>query len=410
MSRSKIILIVILLTGSLTTAFAISFLSGVSVVVAQNNNNAFSKVEEKITTKETIVTGGHGTGYNTVRTTGDVLDSINADERTDLTIDPMKYLREFNYGKVSTTDNGIRLHEFTIIAQDKNLEVSPGVFMDAWTFNGTIPGPTIRATEGDLVKINFINNGSKPHTMHFHGIHQSQMDGVFEIIAPGGSFTYEFTAEPFGLFLYHCHMQPLEEHISKGLYGVYIVDPKTPRPPADEMVMVMNGYDNDFDTENNFYTVNGIPNYYMHHPIQIEKDKLIRVYLVNILEFDQINNFHLHANLFHLYRTGTSLTPDEYTDMITFSQGERAILEFSYKYPGPYMFHAHKTEFAEKGWTGLFLVKEDQSEPDVTAFKKGENAVYPSEIGNDTFTTQTKTKDSQSAAVVSYGEASQGGS
>ena len=205
-------------------------------------------------------------------------------------------------------------------------------------------------------------------------------------------------------------MQPLEEHISKGLYGAYIVDPKTPRPQADEMVMMMNGYDNDFDTENNFYTVNGIPNYYMHHPIQIEKDKLIRVYLINILEFDQINNFHLHANLFQLYRTGTSVTPNEYTDVVTFSQGERAILEFSYKYPGPYMFHAHKTEFAEKGWTGLFLVKEDQSESDVTAFTKGERAVYPPEISNNTFTTQSKTKDSQSAALVSYGEASQGGS
>jgi FtsP/CotA-like multicopper oxidase with cupredoxin domain len=405
MSRSKIILIAILLSGSLTTAFAISFLSGVSVV-AQNNNNAFSKEEEKTTTKETVVTGGHGSGYNTIRTTGDVLDSLNADERTDLTIDPMKYLREFNYGKVSTTDNGTTLREFTIIAQDKNLEVSPGVFMDAWTFNGTIPGPTIRATEGDLVKIKFINNGSKPHTMHFHGIHKSQMDGVFEIIAPSGSFTYEFIAEPFGLFLYHCHMQPLEEHISKGLYGAYIVDPKTPRPQADEMVMMMNGYDNDFDTENNFYTVNGIPNYYMHHPIQIEKDKLVRVYLINILEFDQINNFHLHANLFQLYRTGTSVTPNEYTDVVTFSQGERAILEFSYKYPGPYMFHAHKTEFAEKGWTGLFLVKEDQSESDVTAFTKGERAVYPAEISSN----QSKTKDSKSAAVVSYGESSQGGS
>ena len=394
--------------ASLTTAFAISFFD--FSVIAQNNNNASSKEEEKTTTKERVVTGGHGSGYNTIRTTGDILDSINADERSDMTIDPMKYLREFNYGRVSTTDNGITLREFTIVAIDKNLEVSPGIFMDAWTFNGTIPGPTIRASEGDIVKIKFINNGSKPHTMHFHGIHKSEMDGVFDIIAPGGSFTYEFTAEPFGLFLYHCHVQPLEEHISKGLYGVYIVDSKTPRPPADEMVMVMNGYDNDFDTENNFYTVNGIPNYYMHHPIQIEKDKLIRVYLVNILEFDQINNFHLHANLFHLYRTGTSLTPNEYTDMITFSQGERAILEFSYKYPGPYMFHAHKTEFAEKGWTGLFLVKEDQSESDVTAFNKGENAVYPPEIGNNTFTTQTKTKDSESAAVISYGEASQGGS
>jgi manganese oxidase len=407
MSRSKIILISILLTGSLTTAFAISFLSGVSVIA--QNNNALSK-EEKITTRETVVTGGHGSsGYNTIRTTGDVLDSINADERSDMTIDPMKYLREFNYGRVSTTDNGTTLREFTIVALDKNLEVSPGVFMDAWTFNGTIPGPTIRATEGDIVKIKFINNGSKSHTMHFHGIHQSRMDGVFEIIPPGGSFTYEFIAEPFGLFLYHCHMQPLEEHISKGLYGVYIVDPKTPRPPADEMVMVMNGYDNDFDTENNFYTVNGIPNYYMHHPIQIEKDKLIRVYLVNILEFDQINNFHLHANLFQLYRTGTSLTPNEYTDVVTFSQGERAILEFSYKYPGPYMFHAHKTEFAEKGWTGLFLVKEDQTESDVAAFAKGERAAYPAETSKNTFATQqSKTKDSQSTtAAVSYGEASQ---
>ncbi|MGZ5486536.1 MAG: hypothetical protein ACXWFB_11630, partial [Nitrososphaeraceae archaeon] len=124
MSRSKIILISILLTGSLTTAFAIYFLSGIAVI-AQNNNNALSKEEEKTTTRETVVTGGHTTGYNTIRTSGDVLDPINADDRTDLTIDPMKYLREFNYGKVSTTDNGTTLREFTIIAQDRNLEVSP---------------------------------------------------------------------------------------------------------------------------------------------------------------------------------------------------------------------------------------------------------------------------------------------
>src|ERR671921_163953 len=400
MTRSRIILISVLLMAVLTTAFAISSISHFPAIA----QNGLQK-----NTNTAIVRGGHGGGYNSIETTGDVLDSVNADKRSELNIDPMKYLRDFNYGRVSTTENGTTLREFTIVAQDKNLEVSPGIFMDAWTFNGTIPGPTIRATEGDLVKIKFINNGSKPHTMHFHGIHQSQMDGVFEIIAPGGTFNYEFTAEPFGLFLYHCHMQPLEEHISKGLYGVYIVDPKTPRAPADEMVMMMNGYDNDFDTENNFYTVNGIPNYYMHHPIQIEKDKLIRVYLVNILEFDQLNNFHLHANLFHLYRTGTSFTPNEYTDTVTFSQGERGILEFSYKYPGPYMFHAHKTEFAEKGWTGLFLVKEDQSEPDAVAFAKGERAAYPAETNNNTFTTEGKTKDSPSTVVVSYGEASQGG-
>jgi FtsP/CotA-like multicopper oxidase with cupredoxin domain len=306
---------------------------------------------------EKVVTGHSLTSYTT---TGDVLDPENIGDRRSVSdnIKPDTYLREFNYGHVSTFANGTSLREFTIIADDRQvLEVSPGVFFNAWTFNGTIPGPTIRATEGDLVRIHFINNGTRPHTMHFHGIHAAEMDGVFEKVSPGGRYTYEFTAEPFGVHLYHCHIQPLEEHISHGLYGVYLVDPKEQRLPADEMVMMMNGYDTDFDGENNFYTVNGIPFYYMHHPIQVQKDRLVRVYLVNILEFDQINNFHLHGNLFHLYRTGTGLVPDEYTDMVTMSQGERGILEFVYRYPGQYMFHAHKTEFAEKGWTGAFLIK-----------------------------------------------------
>ena len=262
------------------------------------------------------------------------------------------------------------------------MEISPGVFYNVWTFNGTVPGPTIRATEGDLVRIHFINNGSKSHSIHFHGIHKSDMDGAFEMIGPGGRFIYEFYAEPFGVFPYHCHMQPLEEHISHGLYGIYIVDPKKPRPPADEMVMMMNGYDTDNDKENNFYTVNGIPYYYMHHPIQIQKDRLARIYLVNMLEFDPINNFHLHGNLYQLYRSGTSLTPNEYTDMVTMSQGERGILEFSYKYSGLYMFHAHKTEFAEKGWVGSFLVK-DQNISNNYSDNSGENITnaQPTERG-----------------------------
>jgi len=327
--------------------------------------------------------GGHSPGYPILGTTGDVLDptSLNIDPKTAV-VDPMKYLREFNYGRTSALSNGTSLREFTLIASDQQTkEVSPGVFYNVWTFNGTIPGPTIRATEGDLVRVTLINNGTKFHSIHFHGIHKSEMDGVFEGIAPGGKFTYEFTAEPFGVFPYHCHMQPLEEHITHGLYGVFIIDPKKPRADADEMVMVMNGYDTDFDTENNFYTVNGIPYYYMHHPIQIDKNRLIRIYLLNILEFDPINNFHLHANMFDLYRTGTKLIPDEYTDIVTMSQGERGILEFSYKYPGKYMFHAHKTEFAEKGWVGLFLVK------DSTAESSTENSNLPSIDRNASYST-----------------------
>ena len=348
----------------LLSAIAIAILSTTILLLSYNNNTqslAGAQDNNDFSKKNTV--GGHIPGYSILETSGDVLDPISLNVTIkDAVVDPMKYLREFNYGRVSELPNGTTLREFTLVASDDKVkEISPGVFYNVWTFNGTIPGPTLRATEGDLIRINFINNGSKSHTIHTHGIHKADMDGVFETVGAGGRFTYEFIAEPFGVFPYHCHMQPLEEHIVHGLYGVYIVDPKTPRPPADEMVMVMNGYDTDFDTENNFYTVNGIPYYYMHHPIQIEKGQLVRIYLVNMLEFDPINNFHLHANLYQLYRSGTSLIPDEYTDMVTMSQGERGILEFKYESPGQYMFHAHKTEFAEKGWMGLFLVKDPMS-------------------------------------------------
>lgn len=273
-------------------------------------------------------------------------------------IDPDKFLTEFNYGRVSVLDDGTILREFTIIAQDVTLEIASNIYFDAWTYNGTIPGPTIRVIEGDLVRIIFINNGSHPHTIHFHGKHPAEMDGVFEIVSTEGMFVYEFIAEPAGLHLYHCHVQPVAEHINRGLYGVFIVDPKESLEPAKEMVMFMNGYDTDFDKENNFYTVNGLPFYYVYNPIEIKKGELMRVYLVNILEFDLINNFHLHGDLYKLYRTGTNMSYYELTDMVTMSQGERAILEFKYDYEGTYMFHAHATEFSDKGWMGFFKVVE----------------------------------------------------
>jgi manganese oxidase len=79
---------------------------------------------------------------------------------------------------------------------------------------------------------------------------------------------------------------------------------------------------------------------------------------VNITEFDLINSFHMHGNVFRLYRTGTDLERYETTDTVMLCQGERAILEFTYKFPGLFMFHAHQSEFAELGWSGMFNVVE----------------------------------------------------
>jgi FtsP/CotA-like multicopper oxidase with cupredoxin domain len=272
--------------------------------------------------------------------------------------DPSAFLSHFDYGTVSRLPNGQTLREYTIVAEDREIEVAPGVFYPAWTYNGQVPGPTIRCTEGDRVRIHFTNKGSHIHSIHFHGIHPANMDGAFEMIPPGERYTYEFDAEPFGLHLYHCHTVPIKRHIHKGLYGTFIIDPRQGRPPATELVMVMNAFDTNFDNENEVYAINTVAFHYQKNPIPVTLGELVRVYLVNITEFDLINSMHIHGNMFRLYRTGTNLTNYEWTDTVTMGQGERAVLEFSYKFPGQFMFHAHQSEFAELGWSGIFRVQE----------------------------------------------------
>jgi FtsP/CotA-like multicopper oxidase with cupredoxin domain len=97
----------------------------------------------------------------------------------------------------------------------------------------------------------------------------------------------------------------------------------------------------------------------VNEPIEVERSSPVRIYLVNLLEFDPINSFHIHANFFHHFPTGTSLAPSEFTDTILQSQAQRAVLELEFPYVGDYMFHAHKTEFAELGWMGFFRVGGD---------------------------------------------------
>jgi FtsP/CotA-like multicopper oxidase with cupredoxin domain len=417
----------------------------------------------------------------------------NCTTDTDKRPNSLEYLTHFNCGRVSqtiTADGGkTTLREFTLIVRENQpIPISDqGHVMDAWTFNGTVPGPTIRMTEGDLVRITVINDkeNKHSHTMHMHSIHKSEMDGVqSNAIMPGDSFVYEFIAQPFGVYPYHCHIDPIADHINRGLYGAFIIDPKTPRPQMPEMVMMLNGYDLDYDQEgmttirppengtsnttttaaaatttttaaavvpissssddddddddddsrsdddddssssrsdddddddsrrsrsdddddssssrsdddddddddssssssddnddaaapsleekegeveeeerdNEIYTANGKAFDYMNHPIALKAGQEYRIYVVNMLEFDLVNSFHVHGAMFDYYPAGTSMTPQEDSslhDVLVLGQGDRGIMEIEYKYPGKYMFHAHVTEFTDLGWMGFFNV------------------------------------------------------
>jgi FtsP/CotA-like multicopper oxidase with cupredoxin domain len=299
---------------------------------------------------------GHGGGQNgPTFKRGDVVDhKANGFNPTDL-------LRDFDAGKTRRLATGRTLREWEVVGDEKELEVAPGVKYPAWTFNGRAPGPTLRCREGERLRVRFVNASAHPHTMHFHGFHPPEMDGIpgvgAGLIQPGKSTTYEFDADPFGLHLYHCHAGPLAEHIARGMYGTFVIDPKQGRPEADELVMVMNGFNTNFDFEGNqVYAVNTVAFHHVNEPIKVKRGELVRIYLVNILEFDAINSIHIHGHFFDYYPTGTRLEPSEFTDTVMLGQAQRGILELRFRFPGQVMFHAHKTEFAELGWMGFFEV------------------------------------------------------
>jgi FtsP/CotA-like multicopper oxidase with cupredoxin domain len=294
--------------------------------------------------------------------------------------DPHALLADWDTGTLRQDPDGRSVREFRVVAEDKEIENAPGLFFPAWTYNGRVPGPTIRVTEGDRVRVRFENNGSHPHSIHFHGIHAARMDGVpgAGVIGPGEEFVYEFDAFPMGCHLYHCHALPLKRHIHKGMYGAFIIDPDPARHLGEEavarsrqlgtpenarfqeFVMVMNAFDTNFDDENEVYAVNTVAHAYSKQPIVIDRARPVRVYLVNVTEFDPINSFHLHGNFFDYYDHGTTLMPTSRTiDTVMQCQAQRGILEFSFARhePGFYMAHAHQTEFVELGWMSLSDVR-----------------------------------------------------
>ncbi|MDT8304611.1 MAG: multicopper oxidase domain-containing protein [Anaerolineae bacterium] len=308
---------------------------------------------------------------------------------------PLELLYDFDYGTPGE-EAGRAVREWNIVATDREIEIAPGLFFPGWVYGsptsaaslragriiGQVPGPTLRCVEGERLRVHFTNAGTHPHTLHFHGIHSAQMDGVPGVgrgmIDPGGTFTYEFEARPFGCHLYHCHAIPLKRHIHKGLYGAFIVDPDPERQEGaaqetarsrnhrypeneavNEMVIVMNAFDTNFDGENEVYAANTIAFGYVNEPIQVRRDQLQRLYLINMTEFDPINSLHIHGNFFDYYDHGTTLEPTLRTvDTVMQCQAQRGIVEFSFGgfEPGLYMFHAHQSEFAELGWMSFFEV------------------------------------------------------
>jgi nitrite reductase (NO-forming) len=249
-----------------------------------------------------------------------------------------------------------KTHEYTLIARDTTLQIAPGVRVDAWTYNGTIPGPTLTATEGDRVIVHFINKTPLPHTVHLHGDHPSEQDGVFEQVAANGTYTYDIIAKPAGAIMYHCHVSPVMQHVRMGLYGAFIVYPKEPLPPAREYVLV----DGEYDTQNQlnplpeYYMFNGYTEQYFMHPLPARTNETVRIYLIN-LGLSPAYGMHIHGTLFKAYTSGIWANSPFMVQSWEVGSGNAAILEAKWPWPGKFTFHFHGIP-EERGAMGYFNV------------------------------------------------------
>jgi nitrite reductase (NO-forming) len=246
------------------------------------------------------------------------------------------------------------LREIDLSVIETTLEIADGQNVSVLAYGGTVPGPIVRATVGDRLKVTLDNRDDIPHSVHFHGVHDVSQDGLGRV-ATGQTHSYEFEAGPVGLHPYHCHVPPYSRHVRKGMFGAMIVDPLIPRSEAHEFLLCLCGFDVDGDGANDVYAWNGVAGYYERFPLKVPVDELVRIYLVNMVEPDPIASFHLHAQTFDLYRSGTSVSPHERTDIVSLGPAERAILEFRLPRRGRYMFHPHQSRMAERGAMGWIV-------------------------------------------------------
>lgn len=251
-------------------------------------------------------------------------------------------------------ENGVKVFELTM--DEVDWEVSPGQIEKARGYNNQIPGPVLRATEGDKVKIIVKNNLTESSAVHWHGLYvPNAMDGVPFVtqlpIEPGKTWTYEFEIRNQGSHMYHSHHNSADQ-VNRGLLGAFIVAPKDPAayPKYDqEVILIMN------DSLLGF-TLNG-KGFPATSPIVAKKGSRLLVRWMN--EGMMYHPMHLHGMPMEVFqRDGWPVVPAYKTDTIDVPPGNRMDCIIECTEPGLWAFHCHVLSHAEYegGFFGLVTV------------------------------------------------------
>lgn len=255
-----------------------------------------------------------------------------------------------------------KLRQYRLAVKDGRIEIMPGVFASALTYNGLTPGPVLEATEGDMVQITVSNETKQPTSFYIDGlILPHSLSGLPRegkgVIKPGGAETYQFKAEQSGLFAYH----PQVNHIgqkTQGLFGLFVIDAQAPKLFNKEQVMVIGQWTASGSAPAtavkaplpgkgtaakaappapagpaSYFTVNGkcapaIP------AIAVNRGDRVRLYIANTTS--QAVPLQLSGHRFEVISVSGSdaMEPHVYRDSFVVQPSDRVVLEFVADNPG----------------------------------------------------------------------------
>lgn len=272
---------------------------------------------------------------------------------------------------------GGQVREFRLVVRPGKWEIAPGTVIDAWTYNGLVPGPELRVREGDLMRVVVKNALPVATTIHWHGVDLDwRMDGPPGVnqdpIQPGQTFVYEFVATPAGTRIYHSHVDPGVQ-MELGLYGALIIEPREPEPVRydREYTYLLDELALDFTTkvalgksplpmaefgngrggalQYDLFLMNGkagsaIP------PLILKAGERVRVRLINVGALPHA--MHTHGHIFKIVATDGNPVPPAgqwRKDTILIGPGERYDLELVGYNAGVWLFHCHMPNHGDNG-------------------------------------------------------------
>jgi nitrite reductase (NO-forming) len=249
--------------------------------------------------------------------------------------------------------------------------IAQGVRYRAWTFNGTVPGPVIHARVGDTIDVTLTNKAMMGHSIDFHAA-LAPPNVAYQTVKPGKTLHFSWVAQYPGAFLYHCGTPPVLAHISNGMYGAIIIDPKDGwGSDANSFVLVQSEFYPTLvpGTKDEYFgdlgkmkaamaevvTFNGLAFRYRDHPLPIQVEKPVRVFVVDAGP-SHFSAFHIVGTLFtRVLIDGNPANSLVGIQTASIPPGGGAIVEFTVHQAGTYPIVTHSFGDADEGALGLFV-------------------------------------------------------